>query len=84
MTKQIIITLAGTLCLLAFGSAHAFGDDGFDPGTTKLVVDAGFGFGGDKLVTAVYTNGDTRSIYAGDGVFADFGVQRNLSDTDWA
>ena len=48
------------------------------------MVDAGLGFGGDKLVTVFYTNGDSQSIYAGDGLFSDFGVQHNFTDTDWS
>ena len=75
MTKGILSALTGVLCLLAFTSAQAFDEDGWIPGTTHMVVDAGLSAGGDKLVTVVYTNGDTKTIYAGDGLFGDFGVQ---------
>lgn len=84
MLKGTLAALMGALCLLAFNSAQAFGDDGYTPGTTRLTLDAGLSGGGDKLATVFYTNGDTQSIYAGDGLFADFGVQRNLADTDWS
>jgi hypothetical protein len=84
MQKGILTALTGAICLLAFSPAQAFDEDGWIPGTTHLVVDAGLGFGGDKLVTVFYTNGDSQSIYAGDGLFGDFGVQHNFTDTDWS
>ena len=84
MLKGTLAALTGALCLLALNSALAFGDEGYTPGTTKMTVDGGFSGGGDKLATVIYTNGDTRSIYAGDGLFGDFGVQHNFADTDWS
>jgi hypothetical protein len=84
MTKGTLSALSGALCLLAFTSAQAFDEDGWIPGTTHMVVDAGLSAGGDKLVTVFYTNGDSQTIYAGDGLFGDFGVQHNLVDTDWS
>ncbi len=84
MQKGILTALTGALCLLAFSPAQAFDDDGWISGTTHMVVDGGLGFGGDKLVTVVYTNGNTNTIDAGDGLYGDFGVQHNFTDTDWS
>lgn len=85
MTKGILTALTGALCLLALSPARAdWSDFGWEPGTTRAAVDAGLAFGGDKLVTVTYSNGDTKSIYAGDGLFAGFGVQHNFADSDWS
>jgi len=83
MSKGILAALMGAFCLLAFNNAQAFGGD-YTPGTTPMVVDAGLSGGGDKLETVIFTNGDTRTIYAGNGLFADFGVQHNFVDTHWS
>ena len=85
MKKGPLAALVGILCLLPFASAQAGLDEyGWIPGSTHPVVDAGLSGGGDKLVTVQFTNGDTSSIYAGNGFFGDFGVQHNFADTDWA
>ena len=83
MSKGILTALMGAFCLLTFNTARAFGGD-YTPGTTPMVVDAGLSGGGDKLVTLVYTNGDTNTIYAGDGLFGDFGIQQNFADSHWS
>lgn len=64
-------------------AAHA-ADDGYEPGTTQASVDAGLALGGDKLATVTFTNGDTKTLHAGDGLFASMGAQHNFADTDWA
>jgi hypothetical protein len=40
----------------------------------RPMVKAGYDFGGDTLVTAVFTNGSTQSIKANDGLFVGGGV----------
>lgn len=85
MTQGTLAALTGALCLLALTPARAdFGDYGWAPGSTRMAVDSGIGGGGDKLVTVTYTNGDTRTLYAGDGLYADLGVQHNFADSDWS
>ena len=85
MTKGILAASLGALSLIALTPAYAdWSDYGWEPGTTRAAVDAGVGAGGDKLVTVVYSNGDTKTIYAGDGVYADFGVQHNFEGSNWS
>lgn len=84
MFKGISAALLGVCSLCAFGTAQAFDDFGYYPGTTRMVVDAGLTGGGDKLATVVYTNGDTNTIYAGNGLIADFGVQHNFAYSNWS
>lgn len=85
MTKGILAALTGTFCLLALSPARAdLGDYGWEPGTTRMAVDSGIGGGGDKLVTVQYSNGDTKTIYAGDGLYGDLGVQHNFADSAWS
>lgn len=85
MTKGNLAALTGALCLLTLSSARAdVGDYGWEPGSTRMTVDGGIGGGGDKLVTVQYNNGDTKTIYAGDGAYGDIGVQHNFADSDWS
>ncbi|MFI4920210.1 MAG: hypothetical protein ACHQAZ_01055, partial [Gammaproteobacteria bacterium] len=75
MLKGILAALTGALCLLAFNSAQA--DDDYAPGTTPLVIDVGLTTGGDKIATKTHLIGGTDTLYAGDAVFFDLGVQHN-------
>jgi hypothetical protein len=92
MIKGTLAALTGACCLFAIGSAWAdssdypgdFGESGWTPGTTKMVTDVGFNGGGDKVTTVNFDGNLTSSIYAGNGLFADFGVQRNLSSSPWS
>jgi hypothetical protein len=84
MSKGILAALLGVCCLCALDTAQAFDDFGYYPGTTRMVADAGIAAGGDKLETVVFNNGDTRDIYAGDGLLADFGVQHNFAYSNWS
>ena len=82
MLKGTLAALTGALCLLAFNSAQA--DDDYAPGTTPLVIDVGLSAGGDKIATKTHLIGGTDTLYAGDAVFFDLGVQHNFADTDWS
>lgn len=84
MNKGILGALLGVLSFGFFSSAYAFNDDAFTPGTTHATVDAGFDFGGDKLVTAIFTDGSTKTLHAGDGLFTDVGMQHNFDGSDWS
>ncbi len=67
MIKQSFIrVLALGASVLGAGVAHAADVDG--------VLKAGFDFGGDTLVNAVFTNGDTDSIKANEGFFVGAGA----------
>jgi|GEM_PF-4486488 len=82
MFKGILAALLGALCFCVLPLAQA--DDGFTPGSTHMTVDGGIGAGGDKLATVTFTDGSTQSLYAGNGLFADFGVQHNFAASDWS
>lgn len=85
MYKGILAASLGAFCLLTLTPARAdFDDYGWEPGTTRAAVDGGFAFGGDKLVTVTYNNGDTKTLYAGDGLYGDLGVQHNFADSGWS
>lgn len=85
MTKGILAGLACAFALLAFGSAQAdVGDLGWTPGTNHWAIDAGINGGGDTLATIHFSDGTTTGVYAGNGVFGDFGLQRNLTDSPWS
>ena len=85
MHKGILAASVGALSLLALSPAYAdWSDYGWEPGTTRATVDTGVGGGGDKLVVVQYRNGDTKTIYAGDGFYADMGVQHNFTDSGWS
>lgn len=59
------IVLASLLAFAALGSAHA--QAGYQP--ARFVLGGGFTFGGDKLATVAFTNGQDQDIRAG-GLFA--------------
>lgn len=92
MIKGTLAALAGACCLFVIGSAWAdtdsypgdFGEDSWTPGTWKMVTDIGFNGGGDKLATATFNGNLNTSIYAGNGLFGDYGLQRNFSDSLWS
>jgi hypothetical protein len=81
MNKRILGALLGILAGSLAPIAHA--DDGWAADSTHMLLDAGIGAGGDKIATAIFTDGSTKSLYAGNGVFADFGVQHDFS-SDWS
>lgn len=84
MTKGILASSICAFSLLVFGSAQAdVGDDGWTPGD-HWVMDAGINGGGDTLATINWSDDTTSGIYAGNGLFGDFGMQRNFADTDWS
>ncbi len=66
MIKQSFVCMLVTASVLGAGAAHAADVDG--------VLKAGFDFGGDTLVNAVFTNGDTETIKANEGFFVGGGV----------
>ena len=82
MNKQMLGMLVGVLAVLGVSTAQA--DDAWAPGTTHMVLDAGLGFGGDKIATVTFTDGSSKSLNAGDGVFVDFGGQHNFDATNWS
>lgn len=84
MSKGILAALIGVASLFAFNTAQAFNDYGYYGGQTRMAVDVGFTGGGDALATVVYNNGNTQTIYAGDGLLADFGIQHNFAYSDWS
>ncbi|MGE5625037.1 MAG: hypothetical protein ACM3ZT_05765 [Bacillota bacterium] len=81
MFKGILAALLGALCFCALPTAQAFGE--YVPDATQLTVDTGLDFGGDKLVTVAFTDGSTKSLNAGDGVFGDVGVLHNFGSSGW-
>ena len=81
MNKRILGALLGMLAGLLVSTAHA--GDGWEADSTHMLLDAGIGAGGDKLATVTFTDGSTQSLYAGNGVFADFGVQHNFA-SNWS
>ena len=85
MNKGPLAASLGALSLIVLTPAHAdWSDYGWEPGTTRAAVDAGVGGGGDKLVVVTYSDGGTKTIYAGDGFYADMGVQHNFADSAWS
>jgi outer membrane protein W len=70
------IVLASLLAFAAMSSAHA--QAGFRP--ARFVLGGGFTFGGDKLATVAFTNGQDQDIRAG-GLFAiHAGVDMLIND----
>jgi len=59
-------------------------NDGWDPSSTHFTLDAGLAAGGDKLVTVFTTDGKSHTIYAGDALYSDVGVQHNFADSAWS
>lgn len=82
MNKHILAALLGLLACVTLSTAWA--GDAWAPGTTGLALEGGLAGGGDKLVTVTDTNGDTHSIYAGNAIYTDVGVQHNFADTAWS
>ena len=82
MNKRILGALLGILAGSLVSTANA--DDGWTPGTTHMVLDAGLGFGGDTVDTVVFSDGTSKSLHGGDGLFSDFGVQHNFDGSNWS
>ncbi|HEY3644542.1 MAG TPA: hypothetical protein VGM16_04320 [Gammaproteobacteria bacterium] len=82
MNKHIGAALLGVLAVCLVTTAQA--SDPWAPGATGLSLEAGLTAGGDKLVTITDTNGDTKSLYAGNSLFTDVGVQHNFGDSGWS
>jgi hypothetical protein len=68
--------LASLLAFAALGSAHA--QAGFQP--ARFVLGGGFTFGGDKLATVAFTNGQDQDIRAGGLLAIHAGVDMLISD----
>ena len=84
MKKTILGALLGTAGVLVLPAAYADNTEFFTPGTTKLALDAGLAGGGDKLATVTFTDGSSRSIYAGNALFTDIGFLHNFPASDWS
>jgi len=82
MKKGSIGTLAFLIAVSCMTSVRA--DNAWDPGSTHLALEGGLAAGGDKLATVVDTSGGTHSIYAGDAIYTDVGVQHNFGDSSWS
>ena len=82
MNKRILAALLGVLAGSLVSTAYA--GDAWAPGATGLSLEAGLTFGGDKLVAITDTNGDTHSLYAGNSIFSDVGVQHNFGASGWS
>ena len=59
-------------------------NDAWDPGTTHLSLEGGLAGGGDKLITVFDASGGSHSIYAGNALFSDAGIQHNFADSAWS
>ena len=68
--------LASLLALAAVGSAHA--QAGFQP--ARFVLGGGFTFGGDKLATVAFTNGQDQDIRAGQLFAIHAGIDMLVND----
>ncbi|MGH8306852.1 MAG: hypothetical protein ACRER0_01115 [Gammaproteobacteria bacterium] len=75
--------MLGASAALVLVSVHA---DQSDTGytNTHFTVDAGITGGGDKLATVTFTDGSTKSIYAGNAVFGDVGFLTNFGASRWS
>ena len=82
MNKRILGALLGMLAGSLVSTAQA--GDTWGPGSTGLSLEGGLAAGGDKLVTITDSNGDTHSIYAGNALYSDVGVQHNFADSAWS
>lgn len=82
MKNGIVTALAFVLAAGCATSVQA--NDAWDPGTTHLTLEGGLAGGGDKLVTVFDTSGGSHSIYAGNAIFSDVGVQHNFADSAWS
>lgn len=71
--------------LLALFSAswiHAQNDEGSKV-IPKLLLEAGFEFGGDELFKVLFTNGEDQAIRAGQGGTFNIGGQLGFTKVDW-
>jgi hypothetical protein len=66
------VFIGALLAASALSSAHAQSQDGRDNRAVRPLVGIGFTFGGDKLVTADFTDGTSDTIHAG-GLIAVYG-----------
>ncbi|MGH8283629.1 MAG: hypothetical protein ACRESE_07255 [Gammaproteobacteria bacterium] len=83
MRTHWLAVLFGVFAALMMFSAHADpGDTGYS--NTHFTVDAGIAGGSDKLATVTFTNGDTKSIYAGNAVYGDLGFLTNFGASHWS
>jgi hypothetical protein len=83
MHQYTKIVLSGVLGILACVAAHA--DQGMpDHTTTHFTVDAGITAGGDKLATVTFTDGSTKSIYAGNALYGDLGFLTEFGASNWS
>ena len=82
MNKRIVGALLGILAGSLVSAAHA--DDAWKPDSTHLSLEVGLTAGGDKLVAVTDNSGKTKSIYAGNSLFTDVGVQHNFADSVWS
>jgi len=70
--RRLLPALAFTLAAAAPMASHAV--------DVRPMVKAGFDFGGDKLITVIFTDGSTKSINANEGLYFGGGVSI-LSDS---
>ena len=75
MRKGILAALAAVSTLLVPISAWA---DDTSPSSTHLTLDAGLAFGGDKLATVYYTNGNSKTLRAGDAIYGAVGFEHDF------
>ncbi len=72
----------GLSSLAALGLAAAAGATPAAAYDVRPLGKLGFDFGGDKLVTAYFTDGSTKSLYANEGFFAGAGVSIRDPDSE--
>lgn len=82
MNKRIAAALLGIWAGSLASMAQA--NDAWMPGSTGLSLEGGLAAGGDKLVTVTTTSGETHSIYAGNAIYSDIGVQHNFAGSAWS
>ncbi|MGB9429680.1 MAG: hypothetical protein WCC11_07375 [Gammaproteobacteria bacterium] len=83
MRNSKLIAVLSVLGMLAWLPAHA-DQSGPDSFATHFTVDAGITGGGDKLAVVTFTDGSTKSIYAGNAVFADLGFLQDFGTSNWS
>lgn len=69
--KKYLKILFSTLLISMSASSHA----------VDFAAEMGLQFGGDTLVTAVFTSGETKTISAGDGIQISIGAKFDITDT---
>jgi hypothetical protein len=74
------------ICLLGIMVCISVDADPLPPGTssTHFTLDAGLTGGGDKLATVTFTDGSTKSIYAGNAIFGDMGFLTDFGASNWS